>query len=84
MLVNGISFNEVAPVKEHPIGATLITEKNLDSLRMTYGTNDFEGEINVGNWFIVELWDLWETAYYALTPEEFAKEFIFIETGEEN
>ena len=85
MLVNnGIFFNEVAPVKEHPIGATLITENNVNTLRMLYASYDFEGEIEVGNWFIIELWDLWETAYYALTPEEFAKEFIFIETGEEN
>ena len=84
MIVNGISFDEVVPVKEHPVGATLITEKNVDALRMTYGTYDFEGEIEVGNWFIIETWDLWETAYYALTPDEFAKEFIFIETGEED
>lgn len=84
MIINGISFDEVVPVKEHPVGAILITEKNVDALRMTYGTYDLEGEIELGNWFIVELWDLWETAYYALTPEEFANEFIFIETGEED
>lgn len=84
MIVNGIYFDEVVPTKEHPVGAILITEKNIDSLKAMYDIFNFDGEIKVGNWFIVELWELWETVYYALTPEEFANEFIFIETGEED
>lgn len=84
MLFNGISFDEVVPVKDDPIFATLITEKNIDSLRTAYGNYDLDGKIELGNWLIVELWALGETAYYTLTPEEFYKGFIFIETGEED
>lgn len=84
MLFNGISFDEVVPVKDDPIFATLITEKNIDALRTAYGNYDLDGKIELGNWLIVELWDLGETSYYTLTPEEFSEEFIFIETGEED
>ena len=84
MLFNGISFDEVVPVKEDPIFATMITKKNIDALRTAYGNYDLDGEIELGNWLIVELWDLGETSYYTLTPEEFSEEFIFIETGEED
>lgn len=76
-IINGIYCREIEEKAYYPIYATLITEKNIEAMRTKLGRyeDDGDADLTVGNWMIFE--DGFPS--YAVTPESFVDEFVFVE-----